>query len=120
MGGCWSEQEQVGDWREGCGDGSEQEQVEEGGDWREKECGDGRMQQGEEQQGGVLGRRWRCSRWWSSRCRAAAGWSWGCCGEEEDVVVIWELRRRRFRLEEQTSCQQEEEELCGRSCSDWR
>lgn len=83
----------------------------------------------EQQQGGVLGRRrWRCSHrcGWSSRCRAAAGWSWGCCGCEEEVEQAWELRRRGcFWLEEHPSRQQEEEGVCGRSQgranhSDWR
>lgn len=98
------------------------------GFWKGEECGD--VRKVEEEQGGVQGRRiWRCSCrcGWSSRSRAAAGWSWGCCvGEEEEQV--WELRRWKkcFLLEEQTSCQQQEvEEVCGRgqgpaeSC-DWR
>lgn len=121
--GCWREEE--------CGDGSEEEK---GRGWREEEvCADGWMQQ----QGGVLWRRrWRCScRYgWSSRCRAAAGWCWGCCGgEEQEEAVVWELRRRWwcFQLEEQMSCQQEqkqeqeEQEVCGRGQGpakrcDWR
>lgn len=85
------------------------------------------MEQEEQQQGGfappcnhlLLGRRrGRCSyrRGWRSSCRASAGWSWECCGEE-DVEAIWELgKRRSFGSAKQTACwegEEEEEELCG-------
>ena len=69
--------------------------------WKDRECGE--EQQVEQQQGGVLGRRrWGCSCGWNSRCKAAGGWSWGCCGGEEEEPV-W----RRALLEEQTSCRLE-------------
>lgn len=111
------EQKQGGNQRDEEECGESEEEKEQNGEQRveEEDCGDERMQQEQQQLGGVLGRRTgRCSyrRGWRSRCRASAGWSWECCGEE-DVEVIWELRKgRSFGLAEQTSCWAEEE-LCG-------
>lgn len=72
--------------------------------WREEL----KEQLGEQLDGGLGSRRWRCSHkcGWGSRYRTAAGWSWGCCGGEEELV--WELRRRRsYEVEQQSSCQQD-------------